>query len=188
MEIQADRADVPGYIAFFVDTSMQQMKNLFIGAVAGAGVVSLRAITRKVYSLATGQVVTQVRSPAVVKEIKEHAMRYMFVYPLIQACVFGGLVQHVILKRIPEGIASFVMRRKITFDGSCAKTMRVFLTTLLCAVMGIYNKQVGYNLLSTLITGLAISILKETEFGFAGHLGYQMMNNVIVVASVFWKS
>nr|QIQ10899.1 hypothetical protein OJOKFFHK_00042 [uncultured bacterium] len=115
-------------------------------------------------------------------------------YPLFEEVVFRGLIQDVLLKRIPKYIVSKVAPGKETaLDSNIAKVARITLTAAAFSACHLVNfgimpdSYVRAQLIASFVMGIGFGALKESKAGLLGAIGAHMANNVMAISPQLWS-
>lgn len=114
--------------------------------------------------------------------------------PLCEEVIFRGLIQDVLLKRIPKYFVKKIAPGKETsLDSNISKVVRITLTAALFSAAHLSNSKiaadsyVSMNLIATFVLGIGCGVLKETKAGLLGAVGAHMNNNIFAISSTLWS-
>lgn len=112
-------------------------------------------------------------------------------FPLLEEIAYRGLVQDIILKRIPKFIVKKVAKGNESFlDSHIAKVARIAITTALFSAMHLMNRSVmadfsvNLQVAATFVGGIGLGILKESNPGLLGAIGAHFAWNVVGLSPV----
>lgn len=114
--------------------------------------------------------------------------------PIVEEIVFRGLIQDVLLTRIPKYVIKKIAPGKETaLDTRIAKAARITLTAALFSAAHLANSgffadsYVSMQLVATFVGGIGLGILKESNAGLLGAMGGHIANNMIAIAPALWS-
>lgn len=114
--------------------------------------------------------------------------------PIYEEVIFRGLIQDVLLTKIPKYIVKKILPGQETaLDTKIAKAARITLTAALFSASHLTNagtfgdSYVQMQLVSTFVGGIGLGILKESKAGLLGAIGAHMTNNMIAISPVLWS-
>lgn len=106
------------------------------------------------------------------------------IVPIIEEIFFRGIVQDVLLTRIPKYLVKkTLLGKEIVFDTLIIKTFRIILTASLFAVAHTFNdgtfpdSYVKIQLVAAFVGGIGLGVLKESRFGLLSAIGAHSANN-----------
>lgn len=115
-------------------------------------------------------------------------------FPIIEEILFRGLVQDVLLTRIPKFVLKKVLPGKETaLDTRIAKAARITLTAALFSASHLTNSglfadsYISMQLVATFALGIGLGILKESKAGLLGTMGGHIAHNMIAIAPNLWS-
>jgi hypothetical protein len=113
--------------------------------------------------------------------------------PIVEEIVFRGLIQDVLLTRIPKYvIRKIAPGKEIALDTKIAKVARITLTAALFSATHLANSgfladsHVSKQLVAAIVAGIGLGILKESNAGLLGAIGGHIANNIIAIAPALW--
>jgi hypothetical protein len=113
--------------------------------------------------------------------------------PIAEEILFRGLIQDVLLTRVPKYVIRKIAPGKETaLDTRIAKAARITLTAALFSAAHLANSgffadsYVSMQLVSTFVGGIGLGILKESKVGLLGAMGGHIANNMIAIAPTLW--
>lgn len=116
------------------------------------------------------------------------------IVPFSEEILFRGLMQDVLLMRIPKFIVKKIAPGKETvLDSSVAKAARIALTAAAFSAYHFQNQglfsdsYVTMQLVSTFVMGIGFGLLKESKAGLLGSIGAHMANNFVAIAPTLWS-
>lgn len=109
--------------------------------------------------------------------------------PIFEEIVFRGLIQDVMLTRIPKYVVSKILPgRETILDSKMAKVARIIIAALLFSTVGhaynciyVADYVVKMQMVGALIAGLGLGMIKESNAGLLGSIGAHAFNNMIGV-------
>ena len=113
--------------------------------------------------------------------------------PLSEEILFRGLMQDVLLTRIPKYIVKKIAPgRETVLDSSIAQAARIALTAAAFSAFHLQNQgvfsdsYVSMQLVATFAMGIGFGILKDSKAGLLGSIGAHMANNFVALAPTLW--
>lgn len=114
--------------------------------------------------------------------------------PLLEEVLFRGLMQDVLLTRIPKFIVKKIAPgRETALDSSVAKAARITLTAAAFSAFHLQNQglfadsYVTMQLVAAFAMGIGFGMLKESKAGLLGSVGAHMANNFAAIAPMLWN-
>jgi len=111
------------------------------------------------------------------------------IIPIAEEILFRGLVQDVLLTRIPKYIVKKTLPGKETvFDAKIAQAVRIILTAALFSAAHSLNdgtlpdSYVKAQLIATFVGGVGLGVLKESASGLLSAIGGHSANNLASIA------
>lgn len=111
-----------------------------------------------------------------------------FTIPITEELIFRGLVQDVLLTRLPKYIIKKIAPgQESLLDSTTAKIIRVALTSALFSSAHIVNigvlpgSYVSMQLVATFVMGIYLGALKESKAGLLGSIGAHISNNIMAL-------
>ena len=108
--------------------------------------------------------------------------------PIGEEILFRGIIQDLLLKRIPKYIIKkFSPGNENVLDKKAFKIGRILLTSALFSAMYLMNTDVfgdtyvKTQLISTFVMGIGFGMIKESSLGLLGSIGGHIMNNLVAV-------
>lgn len=112
--------------------------------------------------------------------------------PIIEELLFRGLIQDVLLTRIPKYVIKKIAPGKETaLDTRVAQATRITLAAALFSAAHLTNSDmpdsyVSMQLVATFVGGIALGILKESKAGLLGAMGCHIGGNMIAITPDLW--
>lgn len=104
--------------------------------------------------------------------------------PIKEELIFRGLIQHMLLKKLPEMTCRYAFPKYVhLINSKAAKLTRIVATALAFSAMHLNNSSVVSDeylkaqVLSTFLTGLAMGWMKESDLGIASTIGMHIYHN-----------
>lgn len=109
--------------------------------------------------------------------------------PIFEEVIFRGLVQDILMKRIPQYIVKKIAPgREMALDSRIAGIVRIVLTSALFSAYHLLNRGIFANayvdlqIVQTFIMGISLGIFKESKAGLFGAMGAHMAHNIIAIS------
>ncbi len=114
--------------------------------------------------------------------------------PISEEILFRGLIQDLLLTRVPKYIIAKIAPGKETaLDTRMAMAARIILTSALFSAAHLQNKgilsdsYVATQLVTTFVVGIGFGALKESKAGLLGSIGAHMAHNMLATAPILWS-
>lgn len=118
--------------------------------------------------------------------VKAHMFGFVGVgLPIFEEIVFRGLIQDLLLKRIPKYIVKWIAPGKeVALDSAIVEAARITLTAAIFSAFHLANSglmtdsHVSMQLVATFVLGIGFGALKESKAGLLGSTGAHITNNI----------